>query len=97
MKLGDVEPGGVFGFNFGMGLAINERSSFSLGYDFASVGTTKVNGRTPPLSVRTTLGTMLVGYSHQIDKTTSLNVSVGVGVTADSPDVALTVRMPMNL
>ena len=97
VKLGDVEPGGVFGINFGMGLAINERSSFSLGYDFASVGTTKVNGRTPPLSVRTTLGTMLVGYSHQIDKTTSLNVSVGVGVTADSPDVALPVRMPMNL
>ena len=40
---------------------------------------------------------MLVGYSHQIDKTTSLNVSVGVGVTADTPDVALTVRLPMSL
>jgi hypothetical protein len=96
-SLGDVEPGGVFGFNFGMGLAINDRSSFSLGYDFASVGTTKIGGRIAPLSVRSVQGTMLVGYSHRIDKTMSLNVSVGVGVTTDTPDLTLSVRLPMNI
>ena len=33
-----MAPGGIFGFNFGMGLGLNEKSSFSIGYDHASVG-----------------------------------------------------------
>jgi hypothetical protein len=51
--LGDVNPGGVFGFNFGMGLAINERSFVRIGYDHSSVGTTSFSGATaatPPRS-----------------------------------------------
>jgi len=94
--LGDIAPGGVFGFNFGMGLAINERSSFSIGYDHSSVAKTKVNGETAANSVRTQLGTLLVGYSQRLSKSTSVNVSIGVGVTRDTPDVQLSVRLPMT-
>lgn len=96
LLVGDVAPGGVFGFNFGMGLAINDRSSFSIGYDHSSVGRTSINGTTAINSVRTQLGTLLVGYSQRLNKTTSLNVSVGVGVTRDTPDVQLSVRLPMT-
>ena len=39
--LGKVSPGGILGFNFGMGLGINDKSSFSIGYDHASVGKTR--------------------------------------------------------
>ena len=94
--LGTVEAGDIIGFNFGMGLAINEKSSFSLGYDHSSVGRTKVNGTTVPGSVRTQLGTLLLGYSHRLSNTTTLNVSVGAGLTRDTPDVSLTVRLPMS-
>jgi hypothetical protein len=94
--VGDVQPGGVFGFNFGMGLALNERSSFSLGYDHASVGRLKQNGDFAPNSVRTELGTLLLGYSHRVDKNTWLNLSVGAGVTRDAPDLTLTLRLPMT-
>lgn len=96
VAIGEVEPGGVFGFNFGMGLALNDRSSFSIGYDHASVGVTKINGTTALNSVRTELGTLLLGYSHRVNKTTSLNVSVGAGVTRDTPDIQLSVRLPMT-
>lgn len=96
VPIGDVEPGGVIGFNFGMGLALNDRSSFSIGYDHSSVGRTKINGRTALNSVRTELGTLLLGYSHRINKSTSLNVSVGAGVTRDTPDVQLSIRLPMS-
>jgi len=96
VTIGEVEPGGVFGFNFGMGLALNDRSSFSIGYDHASVGATKINGTTALNSVRTELGTLLLGYSHRVNKTTSLNVSVGAGVTRDTPDIQLSVRLPMT-
>ena len=92
--LGRVSPGGIIGFNFGMGLGLNEKSSFSIGYDHASVGRTKVNGQTIQDSVRVQLGTLLLGYSYRLSDRRTLNVSLGAGLTRDTPDVSLTVRVP---
>lgn len=94
--LGTIAPGAVIGFNFGMGLALNEKSSFSIGYDHSSVGPTKLNGEVVAGSVRTALGTLLLGYSHRLSSKTTLNLSVGAGLTRDTPDVTLTLRLPMN-
>ncbi len=94
--LGELEPGPIIGFNFGMGLALNEKASLSLGYDHSTVGRMKQNGRTVPGSVRTQLGTLLLGYSYRFNEKRSLSVAVGAGVTRDTPDVSLTVRMPFN-
>jgi hypothetical protein len=95
-SLGDIQPGGVFGFNFGMGLGLNEKSSFSIGYDHASVGKTKQNGATAADAVRVQLGTLLLGYSYRINSQRTLSVSLGAGLTRDTPDVTLTVRMPVT-
>jgi hypothetical protein len=94
--LGTIAPGDIIGFNFGMGLALNEKSSFSIGYDHSSVGRTENNGVVVPGSVRTQLGTLLLGYSYRLSQKTTLNVSVGAGLTRDTPDVSLTVRLPMT-
>ena len=94
--IGKIEPGGVFGFNFGMGLAINDKSSFSIGYDHSSVESTRVNDEVPAGSVRTQLGTLLLGYSHRFSPKTTLNVSVGAGLTRDTPDLSLTIRLPIT-
>jgi hypothetical protein len=94
--LGTVKPGGVVGFNFGMGLALNEKASFSLGYDHSSVGRTKQGGRTVPGTVRTQLGTLLLGYSYRLTDKTSLSVSMGAGLTRDTPDVTLSLKLPMS-
>ena len=94
--LGTVQPGDVFGFNFGMGLGLNEKSSFSIGYDHASVGRTKLNGVSAADSVRVQLGTLLLGYSYRLSSQRSLSLSLGAGVTRDAPDVTLTVRMPVT-
>ena len=94
--LGTVAPGDIIGFNFGMGLALNEKSSFSIGYDHNSVGRTKLSGATVPGSVRSQLGTLLVGYAFRINPKTSLSVSVGAGLTRDTPDVTLTIRLPIT-
>jgi hypothetical protein len=91
---GKVRPGGVFGFNFGLGLALNEKTSFSIGYDHASVGKIRQNGVAPPDAVRVQLGTLLLGYSYRLDDKRTANVSLGVGVTRDTPDMTLTVRVP---
>ncbi|TFW17755.1 acetate kinase, partial [Massilia arenosa] len=94
--LGDVKPGDVLGFNFGIGLALNDKTTFSIGYDHNSVAHTEQNGQTVPGSVRTQLGTLLIGYSYRLSDKKTLNVSVGAGLTRDTPDVTLTVRVPFS-
>jgi hypothetical protein len=95
-SIGTLEPGGVFGFNFGMGLALNDKTSLSLGYDHNSIGRIRQNGKPVPGSVRTQLGTLLIGYSYRLSATKSLNISLGAGLTRDTPDVSLSVRVPMT-
>ena len=51
---------------------------------------------TLPGSVRTQLGTLLIAYSYRLSEKRTLNVSVGAGVTRDTPDVQLTVRVLIN-
>lgn len=94
--LGELEAGAVFGFNFGMGLALNDKASISFGYDHSSVGRMRQRGLPVASSVRTQLGTLVVGYSYRISPQRSLNVAVGVGVTRDTPDVSLTARLPVS-
>ncbi|MDB5840572.1 MAG: acetate kinase [Herminiimonas sp.] len=95
-SIGTIEPGSILGMNFGMGLALNERSSFSVGFDLNSIGRTKQNGITDPSSVRTQLATMLFGYSYRFSDKTTLSVSVGTGLTRDTPDLTLNFRLPMS-
>ncbi|MBY4896791.1 acetate kinase [Cupriavidus sp. AU9028] len=94
--LGKIAPGGILGFNFGMGLSLNERASFSIGYDQSIIWPTKQNGQTVPGSVRITQGTLLVGYSYRFTNRYTLNVSVGAGLTRDTPDVQVNVRLPIT-
>lgn len=94
--LGKIEPGDIFGFNFGMGLALNERASFSIGYDQSIIWPTKQNGQTVPGSVRITQGSLLVGYSYRFSERYTLNISVGAGLTRDTPDLQVNVRLPIT-
>jgi hypothetical protein len=94
--LGDIKPGDIVGFNFGMGLALNEKASLSLGYDHSSIGRTRQGGIPVPGAVRTQLGTLLMGYSYRVSDQYTVNVSVGAGLTRDTPDVSLSLRVPLT-
>lgn len=97
---GTVDPGNVFGFNIGMGLSLNEKFSFSVGYDHASIAPPSQEGDfTNQLAAASTVqvGTLLIGGAYQLGRSTLLNVSLGVGVTASAPDLQLTVRLPYTL
>jgi hypothetical protein len=92
--LGEVKAGDVLGLNFGMGLALNDKASLSIGYDHSSVGRTKQNGQVIPGAVRIQLGTLLLGASYRLNEHRTVNVAVGAGLTRDTPDVTLTLRLP---
>ena len=94
--LGNVQVGDVYDASIGMGLALNDKALISFGYDQSFVGATKANGRTLAGSTRTVLGSLLVGGSYKINDHRSLNVALSLGVTRDTPDVTLVVRLPMT-
>ncbi|HTD89788.1 MAG TPA: hypothetical protein VK663_03945, partial [Burkholderiales bacterium] len=98
---GTIKPGGILGFNFGMGLSLNERATVSIGYDHAVVMKPKQRDIATALrqigpSSTTQLGTLLLGYSFRMNNRTNLNLSLGVGVTREAPDLQLTLRYPMT-
>lgn len=95
--LGDIKAGNAFGFNVGMGLALNERTSFSLGVEASSLGRIRQNGAPVPGSVRTTLASLLLGFSHVWDSHRTINLAIGAGLTRDTPDLTLTLRVPFML
>ena len=73
-----------------------ERAALSFGYDQSIVGRTQQNGEDAPGAVRVVLGTLVLGASYRLGDRTSLNVALGVGVTRDTPDVTLAVRVPVG-
>jgi hypothetical protein len=78
------------------GLALNEKSTFSVGVDLNSVGPIRVNGDVPPSSVRTVLASLLVGYSYRYSNKTTFSVAVSAGLTRDTPDISVTLKIPMS-
>ena len=93
--LGKVKPGDIVDLSLGMGLSLNEKASMSIGYEQAFVGPTKQNGQRVPGSTKIVLGTLLIGGSWRFNDKRTLNFTVGVGVTRDTPDATVTVRVPM--
>ncbi len=59
-------------------------------------GRRRSNGIEVPGAVRTTLGNLLLGVSYRYNPNSTLNLSVGVGVTRDTPDVSFTLRGPIT-
>jgi len=90
----DIDPGDAFGFNFGMGLALNDRASFSVGYEHTVYLKNEIDGRTPPEDLTVQLGSLLVGYSYKLGAKSYLNLALGIGATRDAPDVQINVRLP---
>jgi hypothetical protein len=98
---GTVRPGGVLDFNLGMGLALNERSSFSIGYQHSIVGETSQRDPTDVARVlaqtgNLQLGTLRFGLAYRLSQKLNMNLSLGVGVTDDTPDFEATVRFPYS-
>jgi hypothetical protein len=93
---GEIDPGDAIGFNFGAGFALNDKASLSFAYDHSILGKNKQNGIPFPNSVVTQVGSILIGWSYRLNERSSINVNVGAGVTTDSPDLTLSLRVPYS-
>ena len=102
-RISDVDPGDVFGIAFGMGYSLNERTSFSVGYEHKFVfetdqvlTNTTTSARRTESSEEFDVGSLSFGYSYAISDRTSLNLTLQTGVTEDAPDVRMLLRVPIK-
>jgi hypothetical protein len=98
---GTVKPGGVTDLSFGMGLALNERASFSFGFQLSVVGESSQSGDVNPFKTLATtgtqtLGTARFGLTYAFTRQTALNLTLGIGVTDETPGLELTARVPVS-
>ena len=93
--LGNVKMGNEGDISIGMGMALNDKASLSIGYDQTYLGPTFESGQKLPGSTKVWLGSLLIGGSYRFNDKRTLNFTLGVGVTRDTPDATVIVRMPM--
>ncbi len=95
---GRVDPGGILDLTMGMGLALNEHASFSVGYQHSVVNQTTQPTAAVGLALTRVgtlqLGTLRFGVAYRLTDRFSVNTTIGIGVTRDTPDLEATLRLP---
>lgn len=104
LYVGKVNPGDAVRLSFGMAYSINPRTSFTLGYKNDFIGKTKTTYFDPELGGSTTqssttmnVGSLLLGWSYQVNQDVAINLGLELGVTDDAPDTTLTLRVPIGM
>ena len=94
-QIGHVKPGFSSGLNLGMALALNFDTSLSFNFQFRYTDQSKINGQKIRGSDLTT-SIFTIGLSTARGNSYAVDVDIGIGLTADSPDFQLTVSFPFN-
>ncbi len=96
--IGEIDPGDAFGISFGMSFAVNDRTSYSLGYSHSTVFDSSYSSSSSTVADfdRTQIGTLNFGLSHKTSDRTRVNLSLGVGVTDEASDLQLVLRFPIS-
>ncbi|PMR69456.1 hypothetical protein CR158_10080 [Halomonas heilongjiangensis] len=104
ISVGKVDPGDAVRLSFGMAYSINPRTSFTLGYKNDFIGKTKTQYFDPDTGASATrssntlnVGSMLLGWSYQLNQDVSVNLGLEFGITDDAPDTTLTLRIPFGM
>lgn len=92
----NLDPGDGIGINFGVGFALNERASLSLGYEHVFVRRSRQEGQDIAGS-SADIGTFNFGLSYRVSNSVSVNLGVGIGVTEGAPDTRIILRVPIRL
>ena len=88
-----VTPGKALALTFGIGFALNDRTSMTLSYQQEHVFSAYENG-SPILGSPYSFGTFNFGLGYEISRSTRVNVSVGIGAGVNAPVAKVLVEVP---
>jgi len=93
---GTLDQGDSIDITFGMGVSLNETSSFTLGFDYGVFFPTEQDGEDIEDSDTLQIGTLLIGYTYRVSDSMSLNFTVQPSITEEAPDVQFVFRVPIS-
>jgi len=95
-EIGRFNPGNTFGLALGMAIALNLDTAISFGYEQHLTQASTLDGVDVPGSSIST-GTFTIGSSYSLGQSVSMDFSLGIGLTADAPDMQMSVSVPFRL
>lgn len=97
---GSAKLGSAIQFGAGVAFALNEKSSLNLSYTQRLVNRTQVQRANDIwrniANSQANVALLNVGATFSLSNTLTLITNVGVGLTADSPNMVVSVRLPMR-
>jgi hypothetical protein len=93
--IGHFKPGDSTGFQIGSILALNPETSLTIGWDQRFTRSTQLNGTDVPASYLVE-GTLRLGTSYVYAPGRTLDLSFGVGLTPDTPNLQFSVGLPFR-
>lgn len=94
-----VEPGLGFGFGFGFAYALSYAITTSFSFQESISRGSRLffeNGQNVTTNSQTS-GILNLGIGYRISPKTTINTSVGIGLTTNSPNLTLDVSLPLSL
>jgi hypothetical protein len=92
---GTVDPSNSINCSFGFAYALSDKFALSTAYEQKLFSKSKINGRSIP-ETDTTVASLILGGTYVIADNISLSLSVNIGLTPDSPDVAVGIKLPIR-
>ena len=90
-----IRPGDSFGFQLGSVLSLNPETSMTIGWDQLFTRESKLDGQPLPASYLVE-GSLRVGTSYMFAPGRMLDVTMGVGLTPDTPNLQFSVSFPFR-
>ncbi|HTH52813.1 MAG TPA: transporter [Edaphobacter sp.] len=95
MVPGHFKPGDAVGFQLGSILSLNPETSMTIGWDQRFTRATTLNDKTIPASFLVE-GSLRLGASYLYAPGRTIDLSFGVGLTPDTPNLQFSVGLPIR-
>ena len=95
--LREVKPGATFGFGMGFAYALSYKitTSFSFQESISAGSKLTFDGNRSAKTNTQSAGVLSIGAGYRISPKTTINVSVGIGLTAAAPNMSISVGLPL--
>lgn len=94
-EVGYIRPGDAYGFQLGSVLSLNPETSMTVGWSQQFTRQAKLDGQPLPASYLVE-GSLRIGTSYMFAPGRLMDISMGVGLTPDTPNLQFSVSVPIR-